>query len=195
MSYQFWSWRTFTGPKHDLPCKKHIATWEFSTSCNQYERCWPIMTSTFQMWRRVSRPQPQPVQSGLSSSFPSLHRDDKRGATALGSPTQPSPSSQLTKTNRPLLLDHLTATFQISKSDRGRINEPRLRAGSSHCPFTLSHCWLCHNIIDLGYPNIYWSTWGMPWKAGSIAYELKVNHGACFLVHHQLCKCASSWLA
>ena len=107
------------------------------TSCNQYEKCWPIMTSTFQMWRRVSRPQPQPVQSGLSSSFPSLHRDDKRGATALGSPTQPSPSSQLTKTNRPLLLDHLTATFQISKSDRGRINEPRLRAGSSHCPFTL----------------------------------------------------------
>ena len=111
-----------------------------------------------------------------------------RDGVGVTNPAQSIPAkSQLTKTNRPLLLDHLAATFQISKSDRGRINEPRLRAGSSHCPFTLSHCWLCHNIIDfvafkLKYPNINWSFWGMPWIAGSFAHAMKVNHGKYILV-------------
>ena len=150
----------------------HITTWEISKACNQCEKWFTIMTSTFQMWRRLGRPVSVPFQSGLSSSFPSRHQDDKRGATALGSPTQSSPTQQPSRaekepTNQNQPLDHRAATFQISKSDRGRINEPRLRAGSSYCPFTLSHCWLCHNLIDfvtckLKYSNIDWSFYGCP---------------------------------
>ena len=72
----------------------HITTWEISKACNQCEKWSTIMTSTFQMWRRLGRSVSVPFQSGLSSSFPSRHQDDKRGATALGSPTQSSPAQQ-----------------------------------------------------------------------------------------------------